>query len=75
MGADEHDPAVSQRKNERSRMVAVGKRTDDGSQCSLLAVSETGGAWALYPHGADKLGVRLPKDEAQRLARTILGQT
>ena len=62
------------RENEWSRMVATGKRTDDGTPCELLAVNEIGGAWALYPHGGTRLGVRLPRDEAQRLARAILGQ-
>lgn len=75
MDVGEPDKTVMQRQNELSRVVAVGKRTDDGSLCTLLAVSETGGVWALYPHGAGKLGVRLPRDEAQRLARAILSQT
>lgn len=61
-----------QRENELVRLIAAGKRTDDGSKCTLVAVSETGGWWALYPHGASQLGVRLPVAEAQRLARGIL---
>lgn len=52
-------------------MVAVGKRTDDGSACTLLAVSKTGGVWALYSHGGDQLGVRLPADEAVLRARVL----
>lgn len=67
------DPAIMQRENELARLVAEGKRTDGGAMCTLLAVRETGGRWALYPHGAGQLGVRLPKSEAERLARAILG--
>ena len=74
MDTGEPGKAIMQRENERSRMVASGKRTDDGTACTLLAVSEIGGVWALYPHGADQLGVRLPADEAARIARAILGQ-
>jgi len=65
-------PVIMQRENERSRLVADGKRTDDGDRCELLAVQEVGGTWSLYPHGAAKFGVRLPGDEAARLARAIL---
>ena len=75
MGTDDPGKPIMQRENERSRLVATGKRTDDGSLCELLAVCETGGGWVLYPHGGTKFGVRLPKDEAQRLARGILDQT
>lgn len=38
-----------QRENERSRMVATGKRTDGGTPCELLAVNEIGGAWGALP--------------------------
>lgn len=69
------EPAIMQLSNERRRMTAAGKRTDDGTACTLLAIAEIGGTWALYPHGADQLGVRLPADEVARIARTILGQT
>lgn len=61
-----------QRENERWRLVVVGRRTDDNDQCSVLAVSEVGGTWALYPHGWGRFGVRLPRDEAERLARAML---
>lgn len=69
---DVAQPAIMQRANERARLVADGKRTDDGDRCELLAVHEVGGTWALYPHGAAKFGVRLPGDEVVRLARAIL---
>ncbi|MGH3797737.1 MAG: hypothetical protein ACRDSP_22935 [Pseudonocardiaceae bacterium] len=71
----EAEPAIMQREDERTRMVTVGKRTDDGTQCTLLAVLEAGGTWCMYPHGAATLGVRVSAAEAQRLARVILGGT
>jgi hypothetical protein len=61
-----------QRENERARIVAIGRRIDDGSKCTLLVVRETGGPWVVYPHGVGQFGVRLPKDEAERMARAIL---
>lgn len=67
------DVPIMQRQNERVRLTANGKRTDDGTRCELLAVHEVGGTWALYPHGWGKFGVRLQGDEAVRLAREILG--
>lgn len=63
---------VMQRDNERSRLAVDGKRTDDGSKCTLVVVHEVGGTWAAYPHGADQLGVRLPRAEAVKVAQAIL---
>ena len=60
-----------QRENERRRMTVDGRRTDDGTRCTLLAVHEVGGGWALYPHGAGQLGVRISAVAADELARTI----
>lgn len=65
---------VMQRENEHGRVVLDGRRTDDNDRCELLLVSEVGRTWALYPHGAWKLGVRVPHAEAVRLAHAILGQ-
>jgi hypothetical protein len=61
-----------QRENERGRVVAEGRRTDDGQRCSLVVVREVGGMFAVYPHGADQLGVRVPDSEARRVAQAIL---
>ncbi|MGH4017262.1 MAG: hypothetical protein ACRDSL_25705 [Pseudonocardiaceae bacterium] len=61
-----------QHEIEHSRMTADGKRTDDGTTCTLLVVHEVGGCWVMYPHGWGKFGVRLPKGEAVRVARAIL---
>ncbi len=49
-------------------MVVVGKRSDTGEKCTLLAVWEVGGDWCLYPHGVGTLGVRLSRAEAARLS-------
>ncbi|MGH4017060.1 MAG: hypothetical protein ACRDSL_24665 [Pseudonocardiaceae bacterium] len=55
---------VMQWENERGPMVVSAKRTDNGSRCSLVLVRETGGSWAVYPHGAGQLGVRLSPEAA-----------
>lgn len=66
------EPPIMQRNNERDRMTVDGKRTDDGTKCTLLAVCETGGVWALYLHGVTQLGVRITKAEADKVAQAIL---
>jgi hypothetical protein len=63
---------VMQRENERRRVVVAGRRTDDGARCSLVAVHEFGGGWALYPHGAGQLGVRMSGPDAVAVAQAIL---
>lgn len=75
VSSDKPRPTVMQRENERSRTVVVGRRTDDGTQCSLLLVHEVGGAWALYPHGARQFGVRLSQEEAAKVAQAILADS
>lgn len=72
MVKDTAEPAIMQWDNERGRVAVDGRRTDDGGRCTLLAVRETRGTWALYPHGAAKLGVRLPVAEAVKIAQAIL---
>jgi hypothetical protein len=61
-----------QRENERYRVAIEGLRTDDGSRCTFLAVHETSGAWALYPHGAAQFGVRLTGPAAAELVAAML---
>lgn len=61
-----------QRDNERSRVVLDGRLVEDGQRCSCVVIGERNGNWAMYPHGAGKLGVRLSKTEAVKLARAIL---
>lgn len=63
---------LTTREKEHSRLVADGQRTDTGERCSLVLVHETGGTWAVYPHGAAQLGVRLPRAEAVKVAHKIL---
>jgi hypothetical protein len=69
---DDRIPVIMQKDNERARVTVAGKRTDDNTRCTLLAVCEVGGTWALYPHGWGKFGVRMPTAEAETLARAIL---
>jgi hypothetical protein len=66
------EPTIIQRENERDPLTVEGKRTDGGSKCTLLAVREVGDSWALYPHGAAQLGVRVAKAEAYKVAQAIL---
>lgn len=66
------EPAIMQRKDEHRRLTVGGKRTDNGEMCTLLAVCDVGGAWALYPHGWGKFGVKLTGPAAEKLARGIL---
>ena len=64
---------VTQRENERSRIAVEGRLVADDQQCTLVVIHEnTGDTWAIYPHGVGKLGVRLAKAEAVRVAETIL---
>ena len=65
-------PAVFQLQGERDRLVVVGRRTDDNDRCELLLVAEVGGSFALYPHGAAQLGVRLAESGAVTVAKAIL---
>lgn len=62
-----------QRDNERRRLTVPGTRTDNGDHCTLLLVQENGGTWALYPHGATQLGVRVALAAALTMARAIQG--
>lgn len=64
---------VTQRENERGRIAVEGRLVADDQPCTFLVIHErTGGTWAIYPHGVGKLGVRLAKVDAVRVAETIL---
>ncbi|MGH8878213.1 MAG: hypothetical protein ACRD0P_12860 [Stackebrandtia sp.] len=63
---------VMQRENETDRVILDGRRTDDGARCTLVAIREYGGTWALYPHGANQLGIRLATQNATAMAHAIL---
>lgn len=66
---------VNQHKNEISRVVLDGRRTDDGAACSVVVVRELGGTWAIYPHGMNQLGARLRDGEMATMTQAILGAT
>ncbi|MGH3937352.1 MAG: hypothetical protein ACRDTG_01750 [Pseudonocardiaceae bacterium] len=72
MTDDQPDKPIMQLKDELSRTVVEGHRTDDGAVCSLVAVHESTGAWVLHPHADPRLGVRLIQAEARTLAQAIL---
>ncbi|MDQ3152206.1 MAG: hypothetical protein M3R63_10960 [Actinomycetota bacterium] len=59
-------------ERERCRVVVEGRRTDNAELCTVVLVHEVGGTWAWYPHGANQLGVRLPRAEAAKAARAML---
>ena len=68
-GLEAAEHVVMQRENERARVVLDGRRTDDGTRCTLIVIHEYGGTLALYPHGAGALGVRLSRADAAAVAR------
>jgi len=65
-------PVMQRDDGERDRVVVVGKRTDDGSRCTVVVLRGIDRRWALYPHGASELGVWLSRDAAVTVAETIL---
>lgn len=63
---------VMQRENESARVVVEGRRVDDGTRCTVVAIRELNGCWVFYPHGIGALGARLGRDDAASLARKML---
>ena len=55
---------------ERGRVALEGRRTDDGSKCTLLVIHESDGSWSV--HGLGAPGVRLTKINAVAIAEAIL---
>lgn len=55
---------------ERGRMAAHGRRSDDGSMCTLLVVHENDGSWSF--HGLGAPGVKVSQSDAAALAQGIL---
>ena len=51
-------------------MTVRGRRTDDGSMCTLLVIHEIDGAWTF--HGLGAPGVTLSKAGMVALAESIL---
>lgn len=64
-----------QRDGEYCRMAMDGRRTDDGSRCTLVIIHRRSGEWWLFPHGVDRFGVRIPAAAAERIADTIQADT
>jgi hypothetical protein len=54
---------------EAGRMAAQGRRTDDGTDSTLVVVHENDGSWTL--HGLGAPGVRISKSDAVEIAQGI----
>jgi hypothetical protein len=63
-------PEIQHQPRERGRLTTRGRRTDDGSICTLLVVHELDGAWSF--HGLGAPGVRLSAADMVELATAIL---
>ena len=63
-------PETQHQQRERGRLTAHGRRTDDGSRCTLLVIHELGGTWAV--HGLGAPGVRLSEADVGALCGWIL---
>jgi hypothetical protein len=62
---------VSERvPGERVRLVVSGRRTDDGSQCTLIVMHEQDGTWAI--HGLGNQGVRVSPADMVTLGEAIV---
>ncbi|MCA1673500.1 MAG: hypothetical protein LC799_15315 [Actinobacteria bacterium] len=72
MSREDPQPVIMQRENERGRVAVEGWLVESGERCKFLAIHERTGDWAVYPHGVGKLGVRLPRAEAVKVAQAIL---
>ena len=57
-------------QSERGRLQAQGKRTDDGSMCTLLVVNEADGSWTF--HGLGAPGVKLAEADTVAFAEAVL---
>lgn len=64
---------VTKWRTELGRVTAQGRRTDDGSRCTLLVINEADGSWSF--HGLGAPGVKLSKADATRLAQDIVKVT
>jgi hypothetical protein len=69
---DSLDVPIFQLRGELVRLTVTGARCDNGERCKLLLVADAGGSFALYPHGAAQLGVRIAQSAAETLANAIL---
>ena len=60
------------RSRGRGRLVALGRRTDNGERCTLLVVNEADGSWSFHGLGASA-GVKLGKADTLTLGRVDPG--
>lgn len=63
-------PETQHQRAERGRVTAHGRRTDDGTMCTLLVINEADGSWTF--HGLGAPGIRISKADTAALARSIL---
>lgn len=56
-------------EREAGRMAIPGRRTDDGSDSTLVVVHENDGSWTF--HGLGAPGVRVCKSDAVQIAQGI----
>ena len=70
MNAAEQLPDTQHQDRERGRLTAQGRRTDDGTMCTLLVIQETDGAWSF--HGLGAPGVKLSQADMVTLVEQIL---
>ncbi|MDQ3762600.1 MAG: hypothetical protein M3460_13320 [Actinomycetota bacterium] len=61
---------IQHQRTERGRVAVRGRRTDDGSMCTLLLVHELDGAWTI--HGLGAPGVKLSQADMITLVESIL---
>lgn len=62
---------VSERvPGERARLVVSGRRTDDGSQCTVIVIHEQDRTWAI--HGLGNQGVRVSAEDMVALGEAIV---
>ena len=63
-------PDIQHQQRERGRLHTHGRRTDDGSRCTLLVIHELDGSWLL--HGLGAPGVKVSATDMVTLAEAIL---
>ena len=63
-------PETQHQQRERGRLTAHGRRTDDGSRCTLLVIHELDSSWSF--HGLGAPGVKLSQADMVTLAEQIL---
>jgi hypothetical protein len=62
------------RHREHDRLIALGRRSDNGERCTLLVINEADGSWSFHGLGASA-GVKLGKADTVALVESILART